>query len=506
MGVMTFLIPDNLPADVERELRRAAIAGGPDNMPTQTNLSFATGQMRTRRGVDESGYLMAPWQVDGFGLVMGSTATLMERTRPYNLVAELARGKVNQMRCQAADWKMGGLQVSADLNDAIRAATLAFGKAVTAAAGGASKADETRQAEAALTLAYRSARQLIDAYTTQVFHIRHQRSPRLETALGCRVTPTAEGVPEPLSSGSAPLTEAVNSVSIPFSWCDIEPEEGVFKWQPHDDLLQWAVGQELHVTAGPLVDFSSFQLPSWLWLWENDVPTIASFMCKFVESVVRRYRGQINRWQLCSGSNCANVLGLTEEELLGLTYRLADTIRQVDPSLEVVIGIASPWGEYMAQQEYLHSPFIFADTLIRSGINNLAALDVELVMGVTPRGSYSRDLLDASRLLDLYALLGVPLRVTLGFPAAATADPNADPELRVDAGRWRDGFTPAMQAEWAMEYAGLALCKPFVQSVQWCHLTDAQPHQFPHAGLLDGQGQARPALARLRELRQRHLN
>ena len=53
-----------------------------------------------------------------------------------------------------------------------------------------------------------------------------------------------------------------------------------------------------------------------------------------------------------------------------------------------------------------------------------------MVMGVTPRGSYCRDLLDASRVLDLYALLGMPLQVTLGYPSAGGADPLADPTLR----------------------------------------------------------------------------
>ena len=145
-------------------------------------------------------------------------------------------------------------------------------------------------------------------------------------------------------------------------------------------------------------------------------------MCKFVETAVRRYRSRIRRWQLTAASNCASVLSLTEDELLGLTYRLAEAARQVDPSLELVVGIAQPWGEYMALADRTHSPFIFADTLIRSGLN-LAALDVELVMGVTPRGSYCRDLLEMSRLLDLYALLGVPLRVTLGYPSSAQTRP-----------------------------------------------------------------------------------
>src|SRR5262249_9664498 len=151
-----------------------------------------------------------------------------------------------------------------------------------------------------------------------------------------------------------------------------------------------------------------------------------------------------------------------------------------------------------------HSPFLFADTLIRSGLN-LSALDIEVVMGVTPRGSYCRDLLELLRLLDLYAFLGVPLRVTLGYPSAERADPDAVPDLRLDAGRWAAGFTPAAQAEWAGACAALALCKPFVQGVQWTHWADAEPHLFPHCGLIDHHGQLKPAARALRELRERHL-
>src|SRR5256714_4421925 len=133
--------------------------------------------------------------------------------------------------------------------------------------------------------------------------------------------------------------------------------------------------------------------------------------------VIKRYRGRVRNWQLTSASNCSSVLALGEDDLMWLTVRLVESARQADPRLEAVVGIAQPWGEYMALEDRTHSPFIFADTLIRSGLN-FAALDVEIVMGVSPRGSYCRDLMDTSRLLDLYSLLGLPLRVTLGYPSA----------------------------------------------------------------------------------------
>ena len=73
----------------------------------------------------------------------------------------------------------------------------------------------------------------------------------------------------------------------------------------------------------------------------------------------------------------AGILSLGEDELLWLTVRLVEAARQVDPGLELIVGIAQPWGEYMALEDRIHSPFIFADTLIRAGLN-LAAFKKSL--------------------------------------------------------------------------------------------------------------------------------
>jgi hypothetical protein len=494
MGKMTFQLPDGLSADAARELERTCMAGGPDSMPWPTDLHFSPGQMTVHRGVDESGYLVAPWSVDGLGLLMGTSATLIERSRLYHLLVELARGKINQVRCQASDWRMGGLQIGPDLEQIIRDAVVAFGQAVT---GPAHEMDA--QAQAALDKSYMAARQLVAVYLEQVYQIRHQRQERLDTAFACRLGTTVPGPAE-----AAAVAAAFNTVALPLSWCSVEGEEASYCWDAADALVEWAAGQGLAITAGPLIDFSSAQLPAWLWLWERDLPSLLTFMCRFVEAAVRRYRGRIRRWQVTTASNCASVLSLSEDDLLQLTYRLGEAARQIDPGIELVIGIAQPWGEYVTVAERKHSPFIFADTLIRSGLN-LAALDVEVVMGIEPRGSYCRDLLDVSRLLDLYALLGAPLRVTLGYPSSDQPDLDGDPELRVGAGRWDGGFTPAAQAGWAEAYATLAVGKPYVQGVQWVHLSDASPHQFPASGLIDRGGAVKPALGKLRELREKHL-
>jgi hypothetical protein len=495
MGTMTFHLPAGLPADAAKELKRTCMAGGPDNSPWPTAIALTAQQLTVSRAVDESGFLIVPWRLDGRGRMMGTSATLIERARPYNLLVELARGKVNQVRSQAFDWRSGGLQLSPELEGSIRDASLAFAHAITGVAADQASA----QAQRTLDLAYQAAEQLVRTYVSQVFQIRHQRQPRLDSILACRL---GQGIPPPPLA--AELPSAFNGVMVPFSWNKIEKEEGDYRWEEADALVDWARQQRLDVAGGPLLDFSSAHLPAWLWLWERNLPSLATFMSKFVETAVRRYRQRIRRWQLTAASNCANVLSLSEDDLLGLTYRLAESARQIDPTLELSIGIAQPWGEYMAETERSHSPFLFADTLIRSGLN-LSALDIELVMGVTPRGSYCRDLLEISRLLDLYALLGVPLRVTLGYPSAPHSDADADPDLHVEGGHWGDGFTPEVQAAWAADVAALALCKPYVQGVQWVQFRDAEPHPFPHAGLVDARDQIKLALPELRAIREAHL-
>jgi hypothetical protein len=495
MGTLNFLLPPGLPEDAAQELLQACVVGGPDNMPYPTQVRLDGSRLVLSRNVDESGGLVVPWAVDGAGRVMSTSATLMERPAPYHLQTELARGKVNQLRSQAFDWAAGGLQVPSDLSGQIQEATRAFCGAVTQSPS----AGADQRAREALALAHRASDALVRVYVDQVFQVRHQRSPRMDTALGCRL---GSG---PLAGELAgPLGRAFNSVCLPFAWNEIEPAESSYRWQPHDALLDWAQDQNLAVAAGPLIDFSKARLPDWLWLWERDVHSLSSFMCDYVETAVRRYRGRIRSWQLTAASNSASLLGLGEDELLWLTARLVESARQADPDLELVIGLSQAWGEYMALEDRTHSPFVFADTLIRTGLN-LGALDLEFVMGVRPRGSYCRDLMEASRLLDLYALLGVPLRVTLGYPSANDSDPAADPDLSVGAGSWRGGFRPEVQADWAEAFGALALCKPTVQGVFWSHFSDAGPHQFPHCGLVDAQGQVKPALERLHDLRQKHL-
>ncbi len=52
----------------------------------------------------------------------------------------------------------------------------------------------------------------------------------------------------------------------------------------------------------------------------------------------------------------------------------------------------------------------------------------------------------------------------------------------------------------------MLLAKQQVQAIFWNQLSDGVPHDFPHGGLFDATGTAKPALAALRSLRQQFVD
>jgi hypothetical protein len=495
MGSMAFRLPANVPDSdqTEAELERAAIAGGQDGMPFLTHTSVEPGLLVVQRTQDESGFLQIPWSLNGVGQLLFTSATLMERAQPYHLLLELARGKIHQLRNQMSDWTQGGLILHEDIRQQVKVACHAFGKAASNVDVAALDAEAIRT----LDLGLRASRELVDSYVDQVFQVRHLRQTQLDTLWGCRIAAPLEGESDAL------FRQTFNTVKVAVSWQDVEPSEGKWNWDALDRLVDWAVASRLDIIGGPLVDISGRALADWLWSERPDLNQIATRLITFVETLVDRYKDRIRTWQITAASNWSGVVATNDEELLWLTVRLLEAARKIDPQFELVVGLTQPWGEYLASEEHNVTPFSFVDTLMRTG-TRIDGLDLEIVMGVTPRGSYCRDPLELSRLLDLYVLLGIPLHLTLGYPSAGE-DRSADGDLKVDGGRWTGPASQTTQSDWARQFGRLAMCKPFVRGVSWTHWSDSLAHQFPACGLLDASGGAKPALDVLRKLRAEHL-
>jgi len=491
MGVLKFLLPSN---DLARRLAgfRKAYITGLDRTPGRLSVEFRNGLMSCFRETSESGRLFVPWPIAGYGSPIVGTATLAERPSPYMLALELARGKLNDVRNQMADWVQMGLAVPPELDRSMAEARKSF---IRAATSGDDPDGCVTAAQASLEGSSRAGDLLTEAYLSQILQNRLTATGKLSTHLGCMLTQEPDKVP-----GTDLWPSAFNACQVGVSWKQIAPSEGKYRWDLLDAQLAWCRRQRLEIEAGPLFEFRPSALPDWIWLWEGDQETITGFVTDFVRQAVQRYRGKVPLWHVVHRPATQEILGLSEEEQIRITARAIQAARQADPGAQLSIGIDRPWAEWMSSSHFQLGPLHLCDYLLRSDLG-ISSVAIEVAPGFTNPGSHLRDLFEFSRLLDLYSLLNVPLHLMMAIPSATGPDPNSDPAVQIDGSQWPSPPDEAMQSTWAARWLALGLAKPYVRSVTWMQASDSLPHPYPQPGLFPADGTPKPIFAWLQSLR-----
>ena len=496
MGCMHFLTPqpERVP---DQALQRAYIVGW-DCVPTQSRKSWAGERLlRLERTIDESGNLHIPWCVAGHGEVLLSTASLMERERPYHLPVELARGTLNRLRSKADLWRMAGLQLSEDLLAQIRSAVASFTQAAT----------QQRDVQAAATAAEETIRKSLDAmqqlvaeYASQVLEFRHQTASPLGTLLAGNLGPEL-----PTANTEPMFGAAFNAAVVPFSWRKIQPAADQWDWTLCDKQIQFCGRHGLKVFGGPLLQLDRDVIPDWVLPHVDDYERLARYVRQFVAATVERYRTRVHLWHSAAGVNKSGTVPLPEEQAMRLGVLAVETTRRLDPRTPLFISLDQPWGEYLAFDSSDLPPMHFADTLVRAELG-IAGLGLEINLGYWPGGSLPRDVLEISELVDQWSLLGLPLILLLTLPSSCSDDPLARP----DAGRplatcLMDDAKPQFHKAWVERLLSVLLAKQSVHALVWNHVFDAFPHRYAHSGLFSAQGMPKPSLGVLLALRRAHL-
>ena len=495
MGVIKFQVTS---PDISARLPdlRKAYFTGLDRIPMRLSVEYRQGVLACHRESNESGKLYVPWPVQGHGTPFIGTATLAERREPYHLAVELARGKLNDIRNQLADWRQLGLQTHPEFDALIREAHTCFTKAATAADDPVAS---LLAAQASLSASWAAGERLVETYTSQILQARLNSTPKLPTQLGGAI----EGDPRS-ATWAAGWQSTFNCARVGLPWRSVAPSEGLYHWDVLDAQIQWCKKNQIPIQAGPLLEFRPGALPDWIWLWEGDFDTILGLVVDYVRAAVVRYKGKVPVWHLLHRPACSEFLGLSEDEQIRIATRAIQVARQADPSAQFTIGVDRPWAEWMGNGTFQLGPLYLADYLVRADLG-LSGIAIEIAPGYSAPGSHLRDLFEFSKLLDLYAHLNLPLHIWLTFPSSIGTDPQADPNIRVEAGQWPGIPDEVSQASWGAKWIALAVAKPFVRSVTWTQIADGNKHLFPNGGLHTADGTEKPLRSWIKEFRQEIL-
>ena len=489
MGLIRFLVPrpDQLPPG---GASRAYITGL-DEIPWPSRIVSTDDGLIVDRPPGESGSLYVPWIVEGYGETTLSTASLMERTQPYLLEVELARGTLNRLRNQLSAWEAAGIQVSPEMRRHLREAVREF---AMAAVSQGRPLEACKLAGSALAATMKLMVALADVYSQQALAARRPNGSRLTTLFGADLGGT---LLDEISARNFLAT--FNAGVIQFSWHDTEKTEGRYDWGRSDRQIEWCAAHNLKTCSGPLLRFDTAGVPDWLYLWEGDVEAVTGFMTEYVRATVTRYRGKVQVWQCAGRLNAGDLLGLSVEQKLKMAVRAVEIVRHNDNRTPAIVTFDQPWGEYVSQME-MDLPLHLADTLIRANLG-LAGVGLEINFGYHPRGTQPRDVLELSRQLDRWSMLGLPLLVSLVVPSGSGKDPLA----RLKPQPVPSGWNPELQEQWAKHYVPLILSKPAVQAIVWNQIRDDETHDLAFGGLIDRQGRPKPAMAQLAAIRKQHL-
>lgn len=496
MGQLRFRLHDRNRIAPEA-LSRIFVAGG-DDIPWATRAWYDRDVLVVERQVDESGYVHVPWEVNGAGRRLLSTGTLMERDAPYLLDVELARGLIHRLRSRLFIWEYMGLVTPPALRERLHAAIRSFARAATCQsdpAAAAASANESIAAALAVSV------DLVRSYAEQSLAARQRQTPAT-TLLGVTL-----GATTPTVKARRQVVDACTIAQLPMAWRTIEAIEGRRDWKTTDEQLAWCQTAGLKIAAGPLLRMDERGVPDSLVLFEENDEKLQEVMLDHVRSVVARYAGRVHLWHVASRVSSGQLLSLDEERKLNLVAQALQIVRQVDPRTPMVISFDQPWGEYLAGGEEDLAPWHYADALVRADLG-ISGIGLEINAGYWPGGCTHRPTFEYGRLIDQWSLLGLPLMLMLSAPSAGGVDKLAFPKIKAEPLGLTEGAgngAPDPQLAWASTVLPLLLARNSVQVVLWNQLSDAEPHEFAHGGVLDANGNEKPTLGLLRDLRKSNI-
>lgn len=541
--MLRFIAP-NSPNPIAQRVLPGAYLIGPDSVPIAGEVVVEDGAIRCEKGTREAaavalqidldihrlrelgqqGPVLDGIELKPLGVLTLQTCLLPDRDEPYVLSLELARHRIMLFLTKLEEWQAFDLPPDSIEMRLLDRAREVFTQALVLA-GDKDSIDETMRLgflslwiaiEASERLAMRQALRDTKARLDGSLYLSiaedagsaKRAMPVLHPNRGGVVLPTRPAIGAAVSPSvmreetKKAIVESCDFITMPMRWIEMEPMEGEYAYSPTDRWIEWAIrNAKVPVVAGPVIDFRPHCVPEWLYIWENDYDTLRDLVYEHMKSVVTRYRRTVSRWTVCSGLHCGEHFKLDFQQMIDLTRICVLVVRKLHPRARVQVEIVQPWGCYHSCDRRTLPPLLYAEMLTQSGIP-IDAFSLRVQMGSFQPGQNTRDLMAFGSMLDQYAMLDRPIAISgFGCPSGPL-NPSEHPERFAQPGFWRGDWNDENQADWLSAYASVALSKPYIESICWHELADpAGVSEMRTGGLLDRRFEPRPALTRLRELR-----
>lgn len=454
--------------DTRKDRRRAeclaqAYLAGVDFNPSETTVEILNDHVYMTRPAHESGRVVVPWHVDGFGKIWLCTCQLMERTEPYRLVLELARAQISQARSTQSRLRDAGQSLAVEIDPQVQTAHSLFQRAVQASSPSESDA-VAEQVIAILTPA-------IEQMSLGLCRPRIPQRAHVKTELACQVFPTFDNCSMLTQFGNV-FDRAV----VPVSWSAIEAEPGKLDFSTLDRWLDVLDQHRISYSLGPVLDFQPQALPGWLGISETRFRDVTSRSLAFLEATMTRYRARCVDWIITGSLNSLSTDALTEDHAIWLASKGVEQAESILQGAHLTTLVDQPWGEYRVNRLHAYSAKAFVDEINR--LNPLSAIEVKLASGAFAPAGVCRTFFELNRLLNRFGDIGPPIHARLISP-----------------------LENAQDANWVFDAFVVAVSNPLVERVSWGRFQDTPDGPWANGGLFDLSGKAKPAWGRLCDFR-----
>lgn len=281
-----------------------------------------------------------------------------------------------------------------------------------------------------------------------------------------------------------------NATTLPNFWRWIEPQPDKPRWDVLDELVEFSLLHNLKMKSFALYWGGIGGSPIWLRGLPHEEKLRA--IENWITRVVRRYKDHIAAWETVNEMHdwfFGDPFGWSHAQALEVTRMVNELVGALDPGKPRIINNCCIWGDYAQNHPGKWTPLTYLDEVIQAGIP-FEGIGVQYY-------NPGRDLLECALQLDTYSEFGKTLWITeMGTPSDPRQHGQVETAQLDPLVGWRGPWTEERQADWVELWYTLASARPSVKAMNWWDCGDSRAF-IARAGLLDMEGQPKPAYLRL---------